>query len=138
MRISLRGKIAAGAVFAAIAIFAAIMLLSGRGYKRRELSADSADVQEALQVLRAMASKPDRALDYASADAKGMARSALGDAAGQMSRARAVELKAEGTAWFGPYLRLGVTCPMAAGKPFERYFYLKREGGALRLTGVER
>ncbi|MCK4376299.1 MAG: hypothetical protein KAX19_13260 [Candidatus Brocadiae bacterium] len=110
------------------------MILHKNPYASSRAAADSEQVQRALEILRSIAAEPDGADRYMSADATERARAAVAEAAEMMGEADSVELK-DDAAWFGEYLRVGVTCPRGEEEPLERYFFLTRERGELRITG---
>jgi hypothetical protein len=111
------------------------LALHKSAYKRSKAPPDSADVQQALQMLRSMAAAPATAPGYMSSDARQTARKAVAGAAEAMGKAKSVERK--DSQWFGSYLRVGVTCPRAGGVPYEQHFFLKKQDGELRITGLD-
>jgi hypothetical protein len=120
---------------AAVGIACAILILRSRGaqYKERAFTADSEAAQATLDVLRRLAADPAGAPALMSADAGKRARAAVSAIAAQMRDASSVDFK--NGAWFGGYLRVTVTCRAADGTAVDRSFFLKDEGGALRITG---
>jgi len=123
------------AVAAAALCFVLYLALHKTAYRRSKARLDSADVQQALQILRSIASSPATAKDYISPEAKETARKAVAAAAEAMGKATSVELK--DSEWFGSYLRVGITCSRAGGVPYQRHFFLKKESGRLRITGLD-
>lgn len=120
---------------ALICLFFLVVLRRGP-YRQGAASLDSKEVQQSLEILRKVAANPRSVAEFMSVDATKRARVAVAAAAVQMSRASSVEAK--DADWFGEYLRVGVVCPTSEGKSLERYFFLKREDGELRITGLER
>ncbi|MHC5034377.1 MAG: hypothetical protein ACYTFZ_05030 [Planctomycetota bacterium] len=126
------GVCAGGAAVVCLVLYGAF---HGNTYSRRDTAADSAEVRESLAILRNIAADPGRVPEYMAEDAKGNAHAAVARAAELMGEAQSIELKE--VAWFGEYLQVGVTCPRAEGKAIERYFFLRREKGELRVTGLQ-
>lgn len=113
-----------------------LYLTSGNDtYDRRQAMADSGEVQRSLEILRGIAADPESVPQHMSKEAKETAKAAVTQAAELMGRATSIEVK--DAAWFGEYLRVGVTCARGEGEPIERYFFLKKEGGELRITGLQ-
>ncbi len=128
-------KYAAAGVVAVVVCLVLVVVLHRGAYKRAPAKADAPEVLQALEMLRGIAAHPGTAASCMASDAKGNARDAVVRAAEVMGKARSVERK--DAVWFGPYLRVGVTCPRDNAAPYERYFYLRKDGGELRITGVE-
>jgi hypothetical protein len=112
-----------------------VSMLPGGAYRRRETSAESDEVRRSLELLRQIAAAPETADGRMSPSARANARVAVARAAQRMAEADSVELR--DAAWFGDYLRVGVTCPQGGGEPVELYFFLREEGGELRITGLQ-
>jgi len=134
--VKLRRNIIASVAGALVLCSFLYLALGRKPYRLRKATADSDEVRQALEVVRLIAAAPEGALDYASSEAKESGRVALAEAAKQMSGAQSVELK--DAAWFGHYLRLGVTCKKGGKESFRGHFFLKREQGQLRITGLDR
>ncbi len=124
-----------GAVVLVVVCVAIVKMRGCNAYSPEDAGAESAEVQEALEMLRAMAQKPSTTPDFMSADSSTQARDFVMDAAEVMSRAQGVEHKA--STWFGDFLRVTVTCPRDGAKALEKTFYLKKVGGQMRVTGME-
>ncbi len=121
---------------AAVAVCLVLVVAHHRSaYKRVPAQADAPEVLQALEMLRTIAAHPETAASYMASDARASAREAVVRSAEIMGRAGSVERK--DATWFGAYLRVGVSCPRDHAAPYERYFYVKRDGGELRITGVE-
>jgi len=127
--------VAAGLTALAVVCCLLYLALRGGRYDRSDLGPDSRDVREALAVLRSVAGRPEDLAQHLSRDATPRARAALEQVVGTMAEAESVDYKE--AAWFGDYLRVGVSCPRADGGPVVRYFLLKEERGELRLTGLQ-
>ncbi len=135
MEFNLKRYAVIGAVVLVVVCVAIAKMRGGNRYSPDEAGAESAEVREALEMLRAMAQKPSTTPDYMSADSSTQARDFVMDAAELMSRAQSVEHKA--STWFGDFLRVTVTCPRDGAKALEKTFYLKKVDGQMRITGME-
>jgi hypothetical protein len=124
-----------GVIVAALALVCVFALLrSGEPtYEERHISVDSEEVQESLDILRRIAADPRTVPALMSADAGPQAQPRVAAAAAQMSSASSLDFKS--AAWFGEYLRVGVTCSMPGDRLIEKHFFFKREGTGLRITG---
>jgi len=112
-----------------------VLTLHRSAYRRTAAKADSPDVRQALELLRGIAAHPATAAAHMAPEAGERAREGVAAAAQTMGKASSVDFK--GAAWFGVYLRVAVTCPRDNGPPYERCFFMRKEGGELRITGVE-
>ncbi|MHC4593262.1 MAG: hypothetical protein ACYS8L_11310 [Planctomycetota bacterium] len=126
------GICAGGAAVVCLVLYGAF---HGNTYSRRDTAADSPEARESVAIFHNIAADPERVPEYMTEDARGSARAAVARAAELMGEAESIELK--GAVWFGDYLQVEVTCPRAEGKPIERYFFLRREKGELRITGLQ-
>jgi hypothetical protein len=101
-----------------------------------DASAESPEVQEALAVVRELAADPEKAEQFMSDRANRRARSSIVGAADRLSELAPPGL--EGAQWTGEYLRLTVLAPMGEGRKLRLHFFLREEGGRMRITGVQR
>ncbi len=135
MEFDLKQYAVIGAVVLVVVCVATVKMRGCNAYSPDDAGAESAEVQEALEMLRAMAQEPSTTPDFMSVDSNTQARDFVMAAAELMSRAQSVEHK-EST-WFGDFLRVTVTCPRDGAKALEKTFYLKKVDGQMRITGLE-
>ena len=118
-----------------LAVCVVLFLVMGRNeYARDDAPADSAEVQQAMEVLSSIAADPASVPEHMSADATGQARNFVLDAAEAMSATESIDRMESG--WFGRFLRITVTCPRPVAKPLVKTFYFRKEDGEMRITGL--
>lgn len=119
----------------ALVLVLAWFLVARMGGGLRQVSGESAEMAEAMRVIEVIALDPARVPDYMASDASGIAVRMVTDVAKRLPGPES--LKPKSAAWWGGYLRITVSWPRPEGEPLERTFFLKREGGELRITGLQ-
>ena len=130
-----RRKVVMGVAAALVAGGVLWLAFGRRGGGLREVRGQSREVQEAMQVLEAIARDPERVADHMSADATGGAREMVGDVARRMAEAESLRFESAG--WWGGYLRVQVSWPRPGAEPLARTFFFKKQDGRLRVTGLQ-
>jgi hypothetical protein len=108
----------------------------GDDYSQHDLGLDAPDARRAVEVVSGLAAAPGEVESHMSETARPNAVAAVQEAAKAMSGLRSVE--PVDAAWFGDYMRLTVSCKREAGPPLELSFFLVREDGELRITGMQK
>ena len=123
-----------GAVGALVVLGLLVFLLwGGDEYARKDVAPDSEVAAEALKVLQTLVKEPDRVGEFMSKDAPPGAAEMVQDTVKHLSS----DLQLKDAAWFGHFLRVGVESPRPGGKPLEKRFFFVREGGELRIRGLQ-
>jgi len=130
-----RRKVVIGVAGALLVVGVLWLIVGGRGSELREVGGQSKEVQEAMQVLEAIARDPESVADHMSTDATAGAQGMVGDVARRMAEAESLQFESAG--WWGGYLRVRVSWPRPGAEPLARTFFFKKEDGRLRVTGLQ-
>ena len=101
----------------------------------RDVTADSKEAREAMQVLEAIARDPKSVPEHMSAAAAAGIHEMVTGVAERMAEADSVRFESAG--WWGGYLRVQVSWPRPGAEPLARTFFFKKEDGRLRVTGLQ-
>ncbi|NLW51692.1 MAG: hypothetical protein GXY85_12760 [Candidatus Brocadiaceae bacterium] len=118
---------------AVVAVFWAVLGGGGRGL--RHVSGESADAREAMEVIRAIAGDPTTVAAHMVAGAASGVQEMVAETAERLQEAESIRFEEAG--WHGGYLRVRVSWPRPEGDPLTRTFFLKSEGGRLRISGLQ-
>lgn len=130
-----RRKVVIGVAGALLVVGVLWLVFGGDAEGLRDVTADSKEAREAMQVLEAIARDPESVADHMSTDATGGARGMVGDVALRMAEAESLQFESAG--WWGGYLRVQVSWPRPGAEPLARTFFFKKEDGRLRVTGLQ-
>ncbi|MCD6416046.1 MAG: hypothetical protein J7M08_05055 [Planctomycetes bacterium] len=119
----------------ALGSLAAALFLGGKDYSRKETVPESPEVKESLEVIGRMLARPEQTAQCLARDASARARFACEALARQMSEAEVMGHSE--SAWVGQYLNLSVEFRLPNGQAVEKNFYLKKQEGRMRITGVQ-
>ena len=111
------------------------LMMAGGGESLRDVSGDSQDAREAMEVLTAIAMDPKSVPDHMVSDVARGVLTTVTETAEQMAKGRGIELESAG--WWRGFMRVQVSWTSAAGEPLNRTFFLQKEGGRLCIRGLQ-
>jgi hypothetical protein len=126
-------------LFAAVGGLVVVGLLwfvfAGGDGRLREVTGESKEAREAMQVIQAIARDPKSVPEHLCADTPAGVQKMVTDVAEHMGGAESIQFESAG--WWGGYMRVRVSWPRAEGEPLSRTFFFQEEGGRLRIRGLQ-
>ena len=111
------------------------LMIGGCDKGLRDVTAESADAREAMQVIEAIAENPKSVADHMASDAASGVHEMVTEVAERMAESESIQFGSAG--WWDGYMRVQVSWPRPEGEPLTRTFFLQKEGGRLCIRGLQ-